>query len=230
MIRLPSPSLSISLVALLISLGGAGYSATGGNFILGKSNSAGNSTGLSASIKDPTLRIQNKSKRSGATALRLEVGEDRPPMSVNSKRRVANLNADLLDGHEASDFAEAFREGWHYVGRPDQPKLLNNWHTASTPNGDQGAAFRVDAHEMVHLGGYLTGGTLFEAAFRLPANYRPIFNRYFKVYSGGNDSVAVMSTGEVIVRGDANAFVSLDGISFLNRKRDGFVEIFKAEE
>src|SRR4051812_1419311 len=44
MFRYPSPSLVISLFALLVALGGAGIAATGGNFILGQSNSASSLT------------------------------------------------------------------------------------------------------------------------------------------------------------------------------------------
>ena len=51
MFRRPSPAIVISLLALFIALGGAGYSATGGNFILGRSNSASSQSALVAPFK-----------------------------------------------------------------------------------------------------------------------------------------------------------------------------------
>ena len=36
--------------------------------------------------------------------MQVEPRYDRPPMRVNSKAKVANLNADLVDGKSASDF------------------------------------------------------------------------------------------------------------------------------
>lgn len=42
----PSPAMIVALVALFVALGGAGMAATGGNFILGQSNSADQPTSL----------------------------------------------------------------------------------------------------------------------------------------------------------------------------------------
>lgn len=103
--KLPSPSLAISMVALVIALGGAGYSATGGNFILGQSNVASTETGLSATLSGRAARITNSSTSTAATALGLFVKPGRAPMTVNSATRVTNLNADLLDGINSNQFA-----------------------------------------------------------------------------------------------------------------------------
>ena len=104
--RYPSPSLVVSVIALVIALGGAGYSATGGNFILGNSNSASTPTLLQGPIATRTLQVNNGSTTAGATALSLSVVAGHPPMKVNSSTKVANLNADKLDGLDSTHFSQ----------------------------------------------------------------------------------------------------------------------------
>jgi hypothetical protein len=77
------------LVALLLGTGGA-YAATGGNFLLGKSNSATKTTTLK-NTKGTPLALSGK----GA------------PLKVSSKTKVANLNTDLIDGLDSSAFARS---------------------------------------------------------------------------------------------------------------------------
>jgi hypothetical protein len=48
------------------------------------------------------VQLTNKSTGSAATALGLTVGSGRPPMTVNSETKVANLNADRIDGFDSS--------------------------------------------------------------------------------------------------------------------------------
>jgi hypothetical protein len=100
----PSPSLVISCLALFIALGSAGYAATGGNFILGQANTATSQTSLSAGIANKALQVTNMNTGAGATALGLSVAGGKPPFTVNSGTKVANLNADRLDGADSSGF------------------------------------------------------------------------------------------------------------------------------
>jgi hypothetical protein len=92
-----------SLLALFVALGGTTYAATGGRFILGQPNTASSKSTLSAPIADKALTVTNTSNRAGATALGLNVASGHPPFRVNSPAKVANLNADQLDGRHASD-------------------------------------------------------------------------------------------------------------------------------
>jgi hypothetical protein len=92
-----------SLTALFVALGGTTYAATGGNFILGKSNTASSKSTLSAPIADKALTVTNNSTSAGATALGLNVASGRPPFKVNSPTKVANLNADQVDGLDGSN-------------------------------------------------------------------------------------------------------------------------------
>jgi hypothetical protein len=106
----PSPSLIVSFLALLVSLGGVGLAANGGPFLLGSGNTATAPTSLSAPIAGGrTLRVVNTSTAAGSSALALTVGNGRPPMIVNSDARVVNLNADMLDNLHADQLVRVGR-------------------------------------------------------------------------------------------------------------------------
>jgi hypothetical protein len=100
--RYPSPSLVVSITALVVALGGAGYSATGGNFILGRANTASTPSTLTAHVNGRALQLTNQVAAANATALGLTVAPGRPPMMVNSPVKVVNLNADRLDGLDST--------------------------------------------------------------------------------------------------------------------------------
>jgi hypothetical protein len=94
----------VGYIALFVALGGTSYAATGGNFILGKPNSAGATTSLSAPVAGKALQVTNTSTGSGATGLGLNVASGHAPFTVNSGTKVANLNADKLDGIDSTGF------------------------------------------------------------------------------------------------------------------------------
>jgi hypothetical protein len=91
----------MATIAVFIALGGTTYAATGGNFILGQSNSAGSTTGLSSGTTGPALRATNTST---GTAASFNVAAGHPPFTVNSATKVAKLNADKLDGKDATNW------------------------------------------------------------------------------------------------------------------------------
>jgi hypothetical protein len=100
-----SPSIVISLMALFVSLGGAGYAATGGNFILGNPNTATSETGLTASgTTANALKVTNSNTAAGATALRLVSAAGHAPLAVNQTTKVPLLNVDMLDGIDSTGF------------------------------------------------------------------------------------------------------------------------------
>jgi hypothetical protein len=102
-----TPSMAISLLALFVALGGVGYSATGGNFILGATNEASTPSVLSSAVPSNSLLINNPSTYGGATALRLVVLSGHPPLSTNSQTKVVNLNADFIDNIDGGKFLRA---------------------------------------------------------------------------------------------------------------------------
>jgi hypothetical protein len=96
----------VSLIALFVALGGTTYAATGGNFILGKPNTASSQTSLTASpsFAGKALQLTNTNTGAGATALGLNVASGHAPFTVNSGTKVDKLNADKLDGIDSSGF------------------------------------------------------------------------------------------------------------------------------
>ncbi len=88
-LRRPAPATVISLIALFFALSGTAVAATGGNFILGKSNTATSTTSLS---------------NSNGTALSLTSTSTTPPLKVSNSVQVPNLNASKLGGHPSSAF------------------------------------------------------------------------------------------------------------------------------
>ena len=103
--RRPSASLVVASLALLVSLSGWGYAATGGALVLGKPNAAKGSTRLSSSAAHgPTLALKNTGGQAAAT---FSVRSGVAPFAVASAARVANLNADRLDGTDSTGFYAA---------------------------------------------------------------------------------------------------------------------------
>jgi hypothetical protein len=92
------------VLALLFGVASMAIGATGGNFILGKANSAGATTKLTSSVASAALQLVNNGT---GTALSLVVPSGKAPMTVNSSQKVANLNSDELDGKSASEFLGA---------------------------------------------------------------------------------------------------------------------------
>ena len=103
--RRPSAPLVLSTIALFVSLGGAGYAASGGNFVLGQPNTATTPTSLSALVPGSrALRVVNNDPAPDSTALTLGVADGHAPFTVDSDTKVINLNADKLDNLSSAAF------------------------------------------------------------------------------------------------------------------------------
>jgi len=87
--RRPSPAIAIAVAALVIAMSGTAVAATGGTFILGRSNRATTVTSLS---------------NSKGTALKLSSRHGTPPLTVGNSVRVPKLNASELGGIAANGF------------------------------------------------------------------------------------------------------------------------------
>jgi hypothetical protein len=86
-----SGALGIGIGAVLtLTLTGTAYAATGGTFLLGKSNTASATTSLT---------------NSAGTALSLNSKTGTAPLKVNHTTKVTNLNSDQLDGLDSTKFA-----------------------------------------------------------------------------------------------------------------------------
>lgn len=94
-------SFAAGAICALVIGSGTAYAATGGKFILGKSNQAG-----------ATSTLTNKS----GTALSLNSKAGTAPLKVNSAVKVARLNADKLDGKDSTAFASAAGKTGYVTG------------------------------------------------------------------------------------------------------------------
>lgn len=94
------------VLALTVGLASEALGANGGNLILGKANNvATRVTGLVGRVASgAALLVSNPS---GGAALDLRVKAGKAPMKVNSSGKIANLNADVLDGKSAEAFLGA---------------------------------------------------------------------------------------------------------------------------
>jgi hypothetical protein len=105
--RTTSTVFGLALVmALLFGVATMALGATGSKFILGKANSAGDTTQLTSAVAGPVLKLVNNGTSKAASALELSVPSGKAPLKVNSGAGTAtNLSADKLDGKNSSSFA-----------------------------------------------------------------------------------------------------------------------------
>jgi hypothetical protein len=89
--RRPSLPLAISTLALIVAMTGTAVAATGGNFILGRANSADATTSLANTARGAVLSLNAKSGQ--------------PPLAVSNGVQVPNLNASKLGGKNLAQIA-----------------------------------------------------------------------------------------------------------------------------
>jgi hypothetical protein len=96
------------ILAMVLGLASAAFSATGGNFVLGQSNSANGPTTLVGQIVDTTKSVLVLKNPKGGSALQLQVNSGKAPLKVNATAGIAtNLNVDKLDGQDSNAFLGA---------------------------------------------------------------------------------------------------------------------------
>ncbi len=78
-----------AVTALVLAANGVAMAATGHAFLLGKSNSANKTTSLGRTTSGTVLNLHSRSSSNA-------------PLSVNGRGKVANLNADTVDGLDSS--------------------------------------------------------------------------------------------------------------------------------
>jgi hypothetical protein len=217
-----SPSMVVALIALFVALGGVGIAATGGNFILGQANTATTQTSLSASgaTTSAALDVTSTSTKAGSTALALNVPAGRAPLKVNRSTRIANLNADLLDGVDSTGL---LRKGTAETAAVvSAGGVVDVTNTGST-NGVQGRAGGEASGvygEHVGIGGFGVAGRAGDDGNAIYGdNTGTGWAGYFedKVHVGGNleidgglDCIACVSGSEVT--GTVSDSDHLDGI------------------
>ncbi len=93
---------AVVTLALVFGVASMALGANGGNFILGKNNFATAFTQLVGNVNGNTLQLVNNNRGTDDSALSLNVQPGEAPMRVDSATRVANLNADKIDGRDAN--------------------------------------------------------------------------------------------------------------------------------
>ena len=90
---------ALTLATASVAVAGSGI---GGVFNLGKTNTVNALSRLDGSTLNSMLRIN---QLGSGTALNLQVQDpNKPPMAINSSTKVDNLNSDLLDGQDSTNF------------------------------------------------------------------------------------------------------------------------------
>jgi hypothetical protein len=130
------------ILALVLGVATTALGANGQTFILGQLNKATAITKLAGAVVGPNLQITNTSTDPSATALGLNVPTGRAPMKVNSSARVANLNADKLDGTDSRTFGSYMATSQSVTG---------TCTTAGTWKGCAGYRVTVPAGKVYHI-------------------------------------------------------------------------------
>src|SRR5262245_30425441 len=108
-------SFKVALIAAAVSgvVSASAAVATTQTFVLGTTdrvNAATKVTNLQANgttvnpVDAPLMTLENKSSSANATPLLLTAASGHAPLKVNTQTKVANLNADQLDGKDSSSF------------------------------------------------------------------------------------------------------------------------------
>lgn len=105
----------------------AAFAATGKSFVLGKVNKANRQTTLVRTTTGPALQLSTRSSVN-------------PPLVVNGRGRVANLNADTVDGVDSSALRTA---GFVFTREVTSPTEYVDL-TVPLPAGDYLVAFSAD--------------------------------------------------------------------------------------
>ena len=202
-------------------------------------STATNAAGAAVYGKSATAPALQAANLGSGPALGLSVAAGHAPFTVNSATKIANLNADRLDGLDSSQLqAKLTVEAWHEVGTAGQPAFLRanvGGNDGTWRNGafaDATVAFFRDPFGVVHLKGALcfapditpltcsyTNLSDDVAVFQLPAGYRPAAYQAFPIVStvGGAQFGAVLidPSGTVLLRSPTNPDAAwLDGITF----------------
>jgi hypothetical protein len=204
------------MMALVLGVATTALAGTGvgARFDLGKTNTVNAVTKLVGSVAGPSLQVDNNSTGAGATALDLQVEPGKAPMKVNSEAKVANLNADKLDGLDSTQFQQAG------APVPQDLALVNGWIGFGSGFGTP--AFYKDAEGVVHLEGTLhctTPNAGCGSVASLPAGSRPGSEITLPVVAGGPSlgTLSVQPDGRIEASAEtsnAEHFVSLEGVTF----------------
>jgi hypothetical protein len=234
-------AISATVLALVIASTALAGTGVGGTFQLGASNTvngAGTTTGTTTlagtpTLANPQLRIRNNGN---GAALDLQVDSYRAALTINSNVKVANLNADLLDGINSTGFIRGPVSAWHEVGAPGEigfhctPVVTSCFADYGNYTGSSGyntAGFYRDPLGVVHLKGLVQPINLTatnvachsQSFFTLPVGFRPAAIEIAPaLHNDAPARIDVLPTGEVTIclprAYNSGDWFLLDGINF----------------
>jgi hypothetical protein len=184
----PSHATIVAYAALFFAMTGTAYAATGGSMILGNPNTASKTTSLANTGSGPALRLVTKS---GAT----------PPLAVSNGTKIANLNADMVDGVRASSLQPKLPSRLSFTPL----KLINGWQGNCFGYGMPGIA--LDPNGVVHFHGEICTATASFQPFVIPAKFRPTHTEWITVNecAATIGRLAIDPNGTVTTEADPNA-------------------------
>jgi hypothetical protein len=163
------------VMALMFGLASMAFAANGNNFVLGVLNNTATAvTRLTGNVDGAAMQVVNTNPGADDTALDLRVQSGEAPMRVNSDKKVANLDADTIDGKSSGTF-------W---GGKTYDKELTFDNSAST---NTFANVVCDGGDSAIGGGYeglaATEGTVFRDVTNKQLVITPISGRPFEQYA-----------------------------------------------
>jgi hypothetical protein len=140
------------ILALVFGVATMALGANGEPFLLGKGNAASLLTRLTGDVDGPAMQVTNKNAGDNDTALSLSVQRGEAPIEVNSAAKVADLNADRVDGKDATDLLPG-----------------GTVPTGATIRGN----YEIDGH--ASAAGELVGGDSISFGYKLPSKPTGVF-------------------------------------------------------
>jgi hypothetical protein len=130
---------AITSTVVLIAATALAGTGIGGVFNLGKTNTVNETTTLTGAKAGKQLQVTNTSIGAGATGIGINVKPGKPPLTVNSSTRVANLNADKLDGVDSKGLIQGTGQTYTLAVAIHRSQFFQN--TIYTPNPPVAANF-----------------------------------------------------------------------------------------
>lgn len=175
------------ILALIFGIASTAFGANGKPFLLGKKNVAS--------------AVSSLVKRGAGPALKLQVGSG-PPMAVNSSKKVANLNADKLDGLDSARLAgtgdSVYRGGASICGPGGAP------FTATLPvSVSKESLLFATARAGVQANGNANASTLMNVELRNASNTTTLASTGFssQVFSANSTDVRDLISEGVLKSG-----------------------------